>query len=136
MNGCKATTYFAIKAVVAEMPYSLMFIIFASVTLASAYAMQVFERPLNTVSGQDFDSFWNSVWLIVVTMTTVGYGDLFPKSNGGRVIGAIVCIFGIFITSYFTVTLTNFLRFTPPQSTSFMLLQRLYYKDKIQKEAV
>ena len=108
-----------------------MFVIFLLSAITSAYAIQVFERPLNNVSGQNFDSYWNSLWLIIVTMTTVGYGDLYPKSFGGRIIGMIACIWGIFITSYLTVTLTSFLSLTPNESKSFMLLQRLFYKDKM-----
>ena len=47
MNGCKATTLFAIKYVVKENPYLLMSLLFAFSALISAYALQVFERPLN-----------------------------------------------------------------------------------------
>lgn len=129
MNGCKANTVFAIKSVVKSKPYTLMFAIFGISAISSAYALQVFERPLAQPS--DFDSYWNTLWMIVVTMTTVGYGDIYPKSNGGRIIGMITCIWGIFITSYFTVTLTQFLSFSPAQSKAYLLLQRLYYKDKI-----
>jgi hypothetical protein len=122
MNGCKATTLFGIKSVVKENPYVLMLIMFVLSALTSAYGMQVFERPLNIPSNQDFNSYWNSLWLVVVTMTTVGYGDLSPKSYGGRIVGMIVCIWGIFITSFFTVTLTNFLAFTPPENKAYLLL--------------
>ena len=122
MNGCKATSLFAIKSIIQENPYKLVTLIFLLTAVTSAYAMQVFERPLTTVSGQDFESYWNSLWLTIVTMTTVGYGDLYPKSFGGRVIGILVCIWGIFITSFFTVTLTNFLSFTPSQNKAYLLL--------------
>lgn len=56
------------------------------------------------------------MWLIMVTMTTVGYGDITPITIGGRIIGVIICIWGMFLTSFFTVTLTNYLEFQPGQS--------------------
>jgi hypothetical protein len=68
-------------------------------------------------------------------MTTVGYGDLYPKTIGGRVVGMMGCIIGVFITSFTTIALTNFLNFTPPEYKAYMLLQRLYWKELIQKEA-
>eukprot|EP00347_Sterkiella_histriomuscorum_P018433 403345527 len=136
MNGCKATSLFAIKSIIQENPYTLLTGMFLLSSIVGAYAIQVFERPFNIVSGQDFDSYWNAIWLTIVTMTTVGYGDLYPKSFGGRVIGVIICIWGIFITSFFTVTLTNFLSFTPSQNKAYLLLQRLYWKELIQKESV
>ena len=46
-------------------------------------------------------------------MTTVGYGDVFPKTSGGRFIGMTVCIWGMFLTSFFTVTLSNLLSLNP-----------------------
>ena len=136
MNSCKADSIFAIKSIIKESPYQLTAIIFVGSAIIFAYAMQVFERHYSQVSGQDFDSFWNCIWLIIVTMTTVGYGDLYPKSNGGRIIGILTCIWGIFLASFYTVTLSNFLSFTPAQNKSYNLMQRLYWKDMIQKESV
>lgn len=55
-------------------------------------------------------------------MTTVGYGDYYPKTIGGRTIGVILCIWGIFMTSFFTVTLGNFLMFNPSEFKAYLLL--------------
>jgi voltage-gated potassium channel len=45
--------------------------------------------------------FWDSVWWSMVTMTTVGYGDYFPKSFVGRFLVAYPClIFGIGLIGY------------------------------------
>lgn len=38
------------------------------------------------------DSYW---WYFVVTAATVGYGDLFPVTTGGRIVGAYVIVGGI-----------------------------------------
>ena len=39
-------------------------------------------------------SLFDSLWLSYVTMTTVGYGDLYPTSAGGRILAAFVTMTG------------------------------------------
>jgi len=38
---------------------------------------------------------WDGVWWAVTTVTTVGYGDIAPKSDGGRMIGMLIMFVGI-----------------------------------------
>jgi len=45
--------------------------------------------------------------LTIITMTTVGYGDFFPRTSFGRIIDAVLVIWGTFIVSLMVVVLTN-----------------------------
>jgi len=47
----------------------------------------------------------DAIWWIIVTVTTVGYGDRFPVTNAGRIIGVLVMTVGIGLVG----TLTGFL---------------------------
>ena len=42
-----------------------------------------------------FPNPWRGLWFAVVTVTTVGYGDTFPTSAGGRVIAAFLMVVGV-----------------------------------------
>ncbi|MEM7153639.1 MAG: potassium channel protein [Myxococcota bacterium] len=57
------------------------------------------------------DLIWaDAVWWSIVTMTTVGYGDFFPTTPGGRyIIGFPTMLFGISILGYLLSTLATFL---------------------------
>jgi hypothetical protein len=65
---------------------------------------------------------WNAVWNIIITLTTVGYGDLYPKTIFGRVVGIIVCFWGMFIVSFFVVSLNTMLTFNANEEKSYNLL--------------
>jgi voltage-gated potassium channel len=78
----------------------------------------------------------NSIWGVIITMTTVGYGDIFPKSGVGRFIGVIVALWGLFLVSIFTVTLTNLFSSTLGEQKAFDLSARLKQKDELKSKAV
>ena len=98
------------------------------------FLLRVFEQPLKVVSGQNF-SYSNSIWNVIVTMSTVGYGDFFPKTLFGRFVGVIICIWGVVVVSIFVVTITNMLAFDPTEEKTYSLLQRLSHKEELKKQA-
>jgi len=76
------------------------------------------------------------MWNVIVTLATVGYGEFTLKTSLGRLIGLIVCFWGTFVVSYFVVTVTSMLSFLPPEEKSYILLQRLHYKEELKLYAV
>lgn len=56
------------------------------------------EEEINPVNGQPlFRDFFDAFYWAACTLTTVGYGDLYPISNTGRVISILSSIVGIAI---------------------------------------
>ena len=136
MSGAEASYMFTIKALMKKKPYQVLIVsLFLSVGLFG-FTLRIFERPLSDASGQNFNAIANSFWLTLITMTTVGYGDIYPKSNTGRLVGIIIAFWGVLFVSLFVVTLTNLLDFEGGEEKSYYLLQRLKHKDRLKVEAV
>lgn len=49
----------------------------------------IFFRLEVGAEGTNINTFWDAIWWSIVTLTTVGYGDIVPHSDGGRVIGFV-----------------------------------------------
>lgn len=116
---------FAMKALKRKNPYVFIGVSLVIPILCAAYCLRIFERPMIPTSGQRFDEFINCVWCVIITMTTVGYGDYFPISTFGRMIGIISCLWGVFIVSIFVVTLNGLLEFTKSEGRAFEALERM-----------
>ncbi len=59
------------------------------------------------VEPETFTNFSNAVWWAIVTMTTVGYGDIVPKSYVAHIIAIGVMFAGIAFISIFTATISS-----------------------------
>jgi Ion channel len=96
----------------------------------------VFEGPLSEVSSQNFNLLSNAMWNVIITLTTTGYGDIYPKSNLGRLCGLVICFWGTFMVSFFVVTVNNMLTFSSSEDKTYSLLLRLHFKDELKRYAV
>jgi voltage-gated potassium channel len=64
------------------------------------------ERPTNP----EFASFGDSLWWGIVTLTTVGYGDIVPKTATGRWAGVMIMLTGIAVLGLLSGSLASFFR--------------------------
>ncbi len=68
------------------------FLILLTVMLLAASGMYYFERDAQPDA---FGSIPAAMWWAFATLTTVGYGDVTPITNGGKVFGALITVVGI-----------------------------------------
>ncbi len=54
-------------------------------------------------------NIWDGMWWAWATMSTVGYGDVVPKSGAGRLFASFLILFGIVLLSLLTANMSAFL---------------------------
>ncbi|MDB9786831.1 ion transporter [Bacteriovoracaceae bacterium] len=73
-----------------ELTYTLTIIIF--LLIASSCIMYFVE---NGAQPEQFSSIPATMWWSIATLTTVGYGDIYPVTTLGKFFGAVIAILGI-----------------------------------------
>jgi voltage-gated potassium channel len=56
---------------------------------------------------EDNRPFPDALWWSIVTLTTVGFGDIYPFTLGGRLIAVVLMFFGIGVLGMFTATIAG-----------------------------
>jgi voltage-gated potassium channel len=57
--------------------------------------------------GANITTASDALWYVLVTISTVGYGDRFPVTNDGRLVGTLIIVIGVGIFGTFTGYLAN-----------------------------
>ena len=81
---------------------SVALISFLMVVFSSIAILQ-FEKGINS----NIKTAEDAIWWSYVTITTVGYGDKFPITTEGRIIGAILMTTGVGIFGTFTALVSS-----------------------------
>jgi len=73
------------------------------------YTMELGEKVEDKENSSNIRTFEDSVWWAIVTSTTVGYGDYYPKTGTGRFFGIILMFFGISLVGVITGNIASLL---------------------------
>ncbi|KAF7262699.1 hypothetical protein EG68_00063 [Paragonimus skrjabini miyazakii] len=91
--------------------FSLL-IFFLGVFIVLFAALIYYAERLSINPHNDFTSIPIGLWWAIATMTTVGYGDMVPKSYAGMVVGAMCAVTGVLTISLpVPVIVSNFSMF-------------------------
>jgi hypothetical protein len=137
MFGGKCNTLFITKCLLKQKPFTYVFGTMLLSIGVFGWMLMIAEAPLDRILNDGpSHSFQNACWVAICTMTTVGYGDVYPRTELGRLTAFGCALFGVVIVSLLVVTFNQILTMDSPESQSYTVLKRLHIKDLIKNSAI
>jgi len=122
-------TVFAAKCVSKYYPIGVLAYLFCMSIFLCGYMIRVIERVFNT----SFDDLYLCFYYTFITLATVGYGDYYTVTLGGRIIVVIVAIIGVLVTALLCIILTDMFGFSLGELKSFGVLKQSENYDSIKE---
>jgi len=137
---------FALKADLKYRPYTMLFIWMCTSVFILGFAIRTFEMPFSVdeeaeaegaiaKTSTDFGHLSNAMWMTIITMTTVGYGDAYPSTHLGRAIAVVACLFGMLLVSLMVVSLTVHSEFTNEENKAYVDLKKQQLRRQVKMKA-
>ena len=81
--------------------------VFPFLALTTLAAALLAGLVVTIIDKEDFPDYGTAVWWAIVTLGTVGYGDVVPHTGWGRVVGSVVIIVGVTFIAFLTAVVTS-----------------------------
>lgn len=94
--------------------------LFLGVIIIYAFFVFLLFYAENGKEGSNISSLGDALWLSIVTLTTVGYGDFFPVSLPGRLVGSVFLLGSVGVIGYFISQITT-------QISTYLVRRKLGY---------
>lgn len=120
---------FIVKCLIKKKPYEFFIVCLIGSLFIFTYVIRICELPLVVkLENSSFQSYLTTLWMVMITMTTVGYGDYNPKTIPGRAFGFILCIWGVFLLSMIVIILFNSLELSFEEKQALLIFNKLEAK--------
>ena len=114
MLGVDISRIFVLRCIFACDPYFFLLYTIGIMVFVLTFIIKIIEGPVSRTlkDKMDYNIIQNCIWNVIVTMTTVGYGDYVPRTNLGRLVMVLSALTGTTIVSFMVVALLNYIKFT------------------------
>jgi hypothetical protein len=152
ITGIQFNLAFTMKATFRKFPGWSLFIITTTLSGIFTYWLRVFERPLcafwetqylheqveELCGAKSFSShtnIGNSLWNVLVTMSTLGYGDMYPTTLGGRLTAMSAVVSGVVLIALLVNVVTLQLNLSEVEHNTWNSIIHTQHEKQLKKKA-
>lgn len=129
-HGIGAGVIFAIKSIIKEAPFKTVMFFLLVLTFLLGIIVRMLE-VLDPNSRDNYTHFSNGFWQIIIALTTVGYGEIFPITHLGRFTVLLGVFLGTFLVSVSIVALTTVSSFSKEELKAYSYLKDVIIKKRL-----
>ena len=133
-NSIKPDFMFNIKAYQKKYPFFSLVVIF----ILTVYTFGLFVRYFEMYFWEGVIAYrqlwhyrWNAFWCLFISMTTVAFGDFYPKTHVGRILIIFSTIVGIYFVSMTMKYITQKSILTDMEQKAYKLITRLRHRAQL-----
>jgi hypothetical protein len=137
MFGTKHDRLFTMRCLMRDSQFKVVFVFFSLGVGSFGWLFMLAEGPIGRISDDMNGSFLMACWAAISTMTTVGYGDVFPRTVIGRFV-MISCAmyffffsgirYGLVVISLVVITFTNLLNMSSNEKQTYTVMKKLEFR--------
>lgn len=132
----KNNSSFILKCLLHQNPERMISTMLILGILYFGYALRIAESPMITIDKRmDLTDYFNCCWTVLLTMSTVGYGDFYPRTVLGRYIMAICSIYGGIVNALLVAVAFRKLNLDPLQTKAYIVISRLEIRQRMKEVA-
>ena len=134
---------FVIKSEINKRPILLFGSIFLIFCFLICFLIRNFENlaadsvvGLDGVKGiNDLNTFMNNLWMVLTTITKIGFGDCYPRTDIGRLLTFLIFLFGMFCLGFTIASLSGNIEFEPVEKIAYNKLKKIFDPENIEHKA-
>jgi hypothetical protein len=128
--------FFGFRALFIRHTAPVLIFSFCVICLMLGYMLKILSEPMQYPFGKtSFEKLGNCIWYVFVTMTTVGYGDMYPNTTAQRIIGCIIATAGTVLIALLVTFLQDLTTLTSQEKDTLNFLTQVELRKRIMADS-